>query len=132
MTSEICARLSTGEPMTVICRDLGVNPSTVWDWAQGDKVLSQQIARARDDGFDAIAADCLKIADDGTADYVQTDDGPALDKEHIQRSKLRVHTRLQLLAKWDPKRYGERIQQEVTVTDTRSERLARARERAGK
>lgn len=32
-----------------------------------------------------------------------------IDTEHIQRSKLRVETRLKLLAKWNPKRYGDRI-----------------------
>ena len=32
------------------------------------------------------------------------------DSEHVQRSKLRVETRLKLLAKWDPRRYGDRLQ----------------------
>ena len=27
----------------------------------------------------------------------------------MQRSKLRIHTRLQLLAKWNPKKYGEKL-----------------------
>jgi hypothetical protein len=33
-----------------------------------------------------------------------------LNSEHIQRSKLRIETRLKLLAKWNPKKYGERVQ----------------------
>lgn len=39
------------------------------------------------------------------------------DKEWMLRSKLRVETRLKLLAKWDPKRYGEKITQEISGPD---------------
>jgi hypothetical protein len=69
------------------------------------------IARAREEGFDAIAREALEIADDGRRDYVPLENGGlAVDHDHIARSRLRVDTRLKLLAKWDPKRYGERIQ----------------------
>ena len=73
--------------------------------------VSLAIARAREDGLDVIAADCLSIADDGTRDYAPSDDGREIvDHDHIQRSKLRIDTRLKLLAKWDPKRYGDKLQ----------------------
>ena len=53
---------------------------------------------------------------------------PSLNAEHIQRSKLRVETRLKLLAKWDPKRYGERQQVDVNdVTPPRPIEEVRAR-----
>jgi hypothetical protein len=99
----------------VICRDKGMpDPSTVWDWQQGDseraRDVSQRIARARDEGFDAMAREALAIADDGTRDYVLGENGVLVDHDHIQRSKLRVDTRLKLLSKWDPKRYGEKVQ----------------------
>lgn len=107
LVAEICARLSTGEPMAVICRDAHMpDRTTVWDWAQASADLSQRIARARDDGFDAIAADCLQIADQPNKRI--TADGEAHESDP-QRDKLRVDTRLKLLAKWDPKRYGERL-----------------------
>ena len=110
----ILARLELGEPLAVICRDDGM-PSvvTVWRWEQESEETAKSIARARERGFDMIAADCLEIADDGTNDYIEKrrDDGStyeAFDAEHVQRSKLRVDTRLKLLAKWDPKRYGDK------------------------
>lgn len=121
LIDQICARLSKGEPMASICRDDGFpDPSTVWDWAQADDTVSQSIARARERGFDAIAAECLDIADDGRNDFVDKLNadgeviGRTLDAEHVQRSKLRVETRLKLLAKWDPKRYGEFVRSEVS------------------
>lgn len=100
----ICARLATGEPMTQICRDSGMpDPATVWRWTEDDKALAQSIARARAAGFDAIAEDTLAIAEGRNPVKVEGD-VPA------QRDKLRIHTRMQLLAKWDPKRYGDNVQ----------------------
>ena len=102
IASEIIARISEGEPLAKICRDDGMpDPSTVWDWRERDQDFAQAIARAREIGHDRIASDTLEIAD---ATPPTSDD--------VAQSKLRIWTRLQLLAKWDPKRYGERIQAE--------------------
>ena len=67
------------------------------------------IAHAREAGFDAIAEECLEIADETAFDTVINDNGYRANTEWISRSKLRVETRLKLLAKWDPKRYGEKV-----------------------
>lgn len=113
LVKEICQRLSLGEPLAQICRDKHIPcPSTIRRWADKDESISLLIARARDDGFDYIAADCFNIADDGTNDYMQSLDSDGamafkLNGEHIQRSKLRIDTRLKLLAKWNPKKYGD-------------------------
>ena len=123
LVDEICARLSMGEPLAQICRDAHMpHDSTVRQWGKADETVSLAIACAREDGFDSIAADCLKIADDSTNDYVEKLAGQGdeqaiktmLNAEHVQRSKLRIETRLKLLAKWDPKRYGERMQTELS------------------
>lgn len=108
---EICERLSTGEPEAVICRDEHMPAArTVRDWKLSMPDVAAAIARAREAGEDAIAADCLLIADDATGDYRLGEKGLLVDHDHIQRSKLRIETRLKLLAKWNPKRWGERIQ----------------------
>ncbi len=106
----ICVRLAAGEPMTVICRDIGVSVRVVNDWRKVDAEISAQFDEARDLGFDAIAADCLAIADDGRRDYAKGEDGrEVVDHDHISRSKLRIDTRIKLLAKWDPRRYGDAL-----------------------
>jgi hypothetical protein len=105
LVESICARLAQGEPMAVICRD-------------GDPAISAAIARAREEGYDAIAAYTLEIADDSRNDWTdakaEEGDERAINSrengEVIQRSKLRIDTRLKLLAKWDPKRYGDKVQ----------------------
>lgn len=123
VVQEICERLSKGEPLAVICRDDHMpDPATAWRWQRDLVEVSQAIARAREDGFDAIAAETLTIADDDHRDWqaVYTDGvitDIKVDGEHIQRSKLRIDTRLKLLAKWDPKRYGEKLSTEITGKD---------------
>lgn len=101
--------LSIGKPLAVICRGEGMpNDDTVRMWADGDPELARSIARAREAGWDQIALDALAIADETALDTkIGKDGAKAADAEWISRSKLRVETRLKLLAKWDPKRYGE-------------------------
>lgn len=96
---------------------------TVYNWMEADAEFASLIARARERGEDSIAAECLEIADDSRNDYVDKLNangeivGKQLDSEHVQRSKLRIETRLKLLAKWNPKKYGEKIQAEHTGAD---------------
>lgn len=90
--------LTDGVPLRVLCRREDV-PSwrTVYDWMNADPSFASRVAYARDLGFEAIAEDILDIAD-GT---------PAIS-DHVQRSKMRIDTRLKLLACWSPKRYGNK------------------------
>lgn len=102
--------LSKGTPLTVLCsaEDMpGIR--TFYEWMTADAQLSADIARAREAGWDAIAIEALRIADHTADDTVKTESGDRPNTEWITRSRLRVDTRLKLLAKWDPKRYGDLI-----------------------
>ena len=87
---------------------------TVSDWKAANEAFSADFARAREEGFDAIAADCLNIADETSQDTLYGENGERANTEWISRSKLRIETRLKLLAKWDPKRYGDKVQTELS------------------
>jgi len=65
--------------------------------------------RARERQADVLAGQILEISDDGTNDYVQTEDGEVPNHEHIQRSRLRVDSRKWLASKLAPKKYGDKI-----------------------
>ena len=100
----ILARMSQGETLTSICKDEGMPASrTVREWGEKDPDLAAEYARARSDGFDAIADATITIAD-GT------------DPEMVNCARLQVDTRKWLLARWDPKRYGDRMQIDADVT----------------
>jgi hypothetical protein len=112
IAEDICSRLSTGEPLAQICRDDAMPAyRTVYDWMAAHDDFSANIARAREAGFDQIAMDCLDIADDKSGDvrFVGEDEREVCNTEFVQRAKLRIETRLKLLAKWDPKRYGDKM-----------------------
>ena len=108
----IITGISEGIPLAVICREDGMpSVTTVWNWEQEDAELSESIARARLIGFDAIAAEALQIADTPMIGEEITDsaDGRTVKRaDMLGHRKLQVETRLKLLAKWDPKRYGDR------------------------
>jgi hypothetical protein len=108
--AKVLAGLRLGTPLTVICSEDGMPcDDTVRNWADGDDKLARDIARAREVGFDQIALDALAIADETKFDTKNLDNGQvAPNSEWITRSRLRVDTRLKLLAKWDPKRYGDK------------------------
>lgn len=106
LADEVIERLSAGEPLAQICRSEHM-PSvrTVSRWAETDANFLSRFARARADGFDQIALQALKIADETPP----TTQNGGTDSGWVQHAKVRIETRLKLLAKWDPKRYGEQL-----------------------
>jgi hypothetical protein len=110
----ICEQLSEGIPLRQICRDNDGFPAwrTVYDWMGRDESLSASIARARDIGYDALAEECLLIADTIQLGQkqVMTDEGSSTTIEDmLGHRKLQIETRLKLLAKFHPTKYGDRV-----------------------
>jgi hypothetical protein len=114
----ICEQLSDGIPLRQICRENKGFPAwrTVYDWMWRDQELSTAIARARDIGYDALAEECLFIADtphmgkkkvftSGADD--DEDSVTVTEEDMLGHRKLQIETRLKLLAKFNPKKYGE-------------------------
>jgi hypothetical protein len=103
VVAAICERISQGEPMAQICRAAGMPAvRTVTDWMERDAGVFASIARARIEGFDAIAANVRLVAR-----------GLGESTMDVARDKLIIDTDLKLLSKWDPKRYGDRVDLEV-------------------
>jgi hypothetical protein len=102
MADAICERLCEGEPFRAICRDEGMPAwRTVYDWMKVHKEFSAHIACAREEGFDAIAERARQTA------RGKTNKAGGDSSGDVQRDKLIIETDLKLLAKWDPKRYGD-------------------------
>lgn len=118
----ICAEIASGRSLRSICQDEDMPAaSTVFLWLSKFPSFSEQYTRAREAQAEAMAEDILDIADDGTNDYVKKTrpDGStyeAFDAEHVQRSKLRVDSRKWLMAKMAPKKYGERLDMNLSGT----------------
>ncbi len=110
IADEICAALEQGINLEEICRREHMPAaSTVHSWTAGNVAsvppsFAIAIARAREVGYDAIAANCRDTAR-GRGDSMQD----------VQRDKLIIETDLKLLAKWSPKKYGDRVAVDQTL-----------------
>jgi hypothetical protein len=128
IAQKMCELLSEGVPLRQICRENEGFPAwrTVYDWMRKDPDLTAAIAHARDVGYDAMAEECLQIADTPLlGDEVsesETPEGTDEDGNVILRKtvtikkvdmlghrKLQIETRLKLLAKFNPKKYGDKV-----------------------
>jgi hypothetical protein len=117
IAQEICERLADGEPLRQICRDDGMPEwRTIYDWMYRDDALgeagtglSAAIARARELGQDAIAEDIFhEVSQD--PERILSEGGGRIDSGYVQLIRARADIKLKLLAKWNPKRYGDRVQ----------------------
>jgi len=126
----ICALLAEGKSLRSIC-DLKDMPhkSTVLLWVvkgyRGDPeytAFSDQYMRAREAQSEGVLDEVNEIADDSSLDYIfrTKDDGSGesaeaiVNHEHINRSKLRIETRFRFASKMHPRKFGEKVTQEVT------------------
>jgi hypothetical protein len=110
---EIIEWISHGKTLRDYCRIEG-NPAwrTVYDWLEKDESFAARFARARDMGADAIAEECLEIIDTPAEMAVSsgaTSSSSHRDSAHVSWMKNRAEMRLKLLAKWNPKKYGDKL-----------------------
>lgn len=113
LADEICERIANGEPLRVICREPHM-PSwvTVYTWRKTYPQFSERFALARELGADAIAEEALEIADNTQIGErtEESDQGfKTVREDMLGHRKLQIDTRLKLLAKWFPKKYGDKI-----------------------
>ena len=103
--------ISSGKTLREFCRQDG-RPAwrTVYDYLEKDKPSAARFAHARALGEDAIAEETLALLD---ADPERCADGK-IDPGYVKLVKERADIRLKLLAKWNPKKWGDRVQQEVS------------------
>lgn len=116
VATKILSYLAIGESMRTVCKRPGMPAmSTVFKWLREYPEFTEQYARAKEEAADVLIEDILDIADDGTNDFVpkRNKDGEIVglmvDKEAIQRSRVRIDTRKWLASKLKPKKYGDRI-----------------------
>jgi hypothetical protein len=80
------------------------------DDAAGDKGvgLSAAIAKAREIGQEAIAEQ-IWLDMNTPPERILSEGGARVDSGFVQWQKARAEIGLKLLAKWNPKRYGDRV-----------------------
>lgn len=106
VADDICMLLAQEESLRKICeRPSMPNKSTVIRWLKENPEFCDQYARAREMQADSLLDEMLDIADCATP-------------ENVSVAKLRVDSRKWYITKVAPKKYGDRITQEISGTVT--------------
>ena len=107
--AQIVGWLSEGKTLRDFCRQEQMPHNTViYDWEQQDPAFAQRIAHARVIGHEAIAEECAALADTEPLAVFDEVGNKRYDAGSIQWRKMQIETRLKLLSKWNPKKYGDR------------------------
>lgn len=113
VADEICERIANGEPLRQICRDDKMPPwRTVYEWQAAHADFFARIAHARELGEDAIAQECMMIADTpqiGSKSVSKATGVEITEADMIEHRRLQIDTRLKLLAKWNPRKWGDKM-----------------------
>jgi len=117
LADKICNALADGKSLRKICNPKDMpNRGTVYRWLGENEKFNNQYARAKREMAEDMAEEILEIADDTSMDMgfkkSEDKDGkgatPFVDKENIQRSRVRIDTRKWLMSKLIPKKYGDK------------------------
>lgn len=112
IAERICLAISVGVPLRRVCRDIGVDWSTVYAWCSAHPEFAPRLAHARDLGYDALAEEALEISDTpvmGQKQVTGDKDTFITVEDMLGHRKLQIETRLKLLACWNPKKYGNKV-----------------------
>ena len=120
LAEQICDLVSNGVNLRKVCRMEGMPAwRTVYDWVVEKPDFAARLARAREMGYDSLAEEALEISNTpeiGTKKVYSSgadekkDSVTVTEEDMIAHRKLQIETRLKLLAVWDPKRYGNKMQ----------------------
>lgn len=101
IADKICKLLAAGWTLRRACSEPGMpDERTVRRWALDEEhPFAPQYARAREQGYHAMADEILDMADDCFAEAAA-----------VSKARLRVDTRKWLLSKALPKIYGDKLQ----------------------
>lgn len=128
LCDDICERLAAGESMRSVSRDENMPAmSTLFKWLREHESFSEQYAIAKEESADALVEDMLDIADNQVEQPLVVDGVPLTDSEgnpilikdavSVNHARLRVDTRKWAASKLKPKKYGDKVQKEITGAD---------------
>ena len=121
LADDICSQLADGLSMRTVCKpDSMPNKATVFKWLRTDEAFNDQYVKAKEESADALTDEILDIADNCNNDWMEQEGdstGYKINGEAVQRSRLRIDSRKWLASKLKPKKYGDKIQQEITAPE---------------
>jgi hypothetical protein len=118
VADEICERLAKGESLRKICGsdrdDFIPGRTTVLKWLCENEAFASQYARAREAQADFYVEEIVAIADGEGLSIAIGDEAPATYPTDHNRDRLRIDARKWVASKLAPKKYGDKVTNELT------------------
>lgn len=103
VAADICSLLADGESLRKVCERPGMPAkATVFRWLAQHVEFRDQYAKATETRADTIFEEMFEIADE-----------VAEEAAAVGKARLRIDTRKWALARMNPKKYGDKVSQEI-------------------
>lgn len=103
VAADICSLLADGESLRKVCERPGMpDKATVFRWLAKHDEFRDQYAKATETRADAIFEEMFDIADSVVEEAAA-----------VGKARLRIDTRKWALARMNPKKYGDKVSQEI-------------------
>ncbi len=112
IAEQICDAIAvTPKSLEAICK---ANPAfphheTFRRWLHNSDEIRGMYARAKASQCQILADQIIEIADDSARDVIKTDDGDVVDREVIERARIRIDSRKWLASKLAPRIFGDKL-----------------------
>jgi terminase small subunit-like protein len=114
LAARICGVIATGSTLRAAAKACGVGWRTAARWNVERPEFRAAYEQARETRTLVWGEEIIEIADDLKGDYRQRRDGKTVqNKESVLRSKLRIEARQWVMARLDPRLWGDRQQIDV-------------------
>lgn len=105
--------IESGKSLRFALKEVNLSSKSFYEWLELDDEKVKQYARVTELRAEALLDEMFEIVDETSKDTITTNKGFDIpDTEWIQRSRLRYDARKWLIGKLNPKKYGDKIQQE--------------------
>jgi hypothetical protein len=114
--NSILSFIEDGQSLRSVLKREGMPDSTTfYKWIEKDEQKSIHYVRACESRSEFIFEEILNIADSQEGDIITNKDGfEVVNHDVINRAKLRIEARKWMLGKLQPKKYGDKIQTELS------------------
>ena len=115
LKNEIC-RLIAIEKLSArkACDRVGLTFDTFWRWLSSDAALSEQYRQAKEMQLEQMAEEIIDIPDEPPQLFIGDSGEAKVDAAYVQLIKLKVDSRKWVVSRLLPKKYGDRVTQEIT------------------
>ena len=100
----VCEMVAEGKTIRQIAAHFGVSGGSILNWVESDPVHAEHYARARESAADMFEAEIIEAA-------------LAVSPETAAADRVKIDAMKWVAARRAPKKYGERIQQDLTSSD---------------